>query len=284
MTSLITFPQFNLFPTEIHSLILAQCLYNDEICLRLTSKYLYTLPPTKRLYEVSIPRLSNLPLVSLDNQDGINRCEHEFSPEHRWECHALRKLDWDRQKAMAAGTNPDDVKMMAVCPEEERHNLYSWEIRMARNKFRPGARGCQTRESGWVHCICFDIPLYKRLITWIKNTKGGKNLTFCSSCQKFTTRRKATQYRCRKCRPRHTRRRTAGLTLRTHRWGAWRRSNWGPRDWKDGFNNGAMDRMEKRLRGGLEQRKGGSRYEMRKIAGKEVNTGNMRGGHSAEYC
>ena len=55
-------------------------------------------------------------------------------------------------------------------------------------------------------------------------------------------------------------------------------SYWGPHDWKDGFNNSAMDRMELRLRSGMMQRKGEGRYDMRKIEGKYVHTNAARGG------
>lgn len=46
-----TFPLFNSFPPEIHSLILASCSENDRICLRLT----WYLPTSSALQTPSHP-------------------------------------------------------------------------------------------------------------------------------------------------------------------------------------------------------------------------------------
>jgi hypothetical protein len=275
----MSFPQFNLFPTEIHSLILASCLPNDEICLRLATKYLYNLPPSKPR-PLSSKGISPLPMVSLRNQDRINQCSHGESPDHRWECHALLKLAYDQQRAITAGQDPDGMKMMEIPNQEQRKKFNYWG---RERRFGPGIRGCNTREyRAHHHCNCFDFPLHKRLSAWMKNTNGGKHLLFCVECERFTMRKKAHQYRCFHGRPRCRQRPNQYLTLQTYRRGTFRRSYWSRRgaDWKSGFNNSAMDRMESRLRGGMEERKGGKRYDMRKIVGKDVNTGNMRGGHS----
>jgi hypothetical protein len=274
------FPQFLRLPTEIHSLILDQCFLNDEICLRLTSKYLYHLPHSPLRPYLPDPNIpSTLPLFNLKNWDGGPECD-DFPPtrQHRYECHALMKHLVDRKKAVMEGESPDDIEEPTL-PENWR------DLRETKHGERILMAGCTTNHSSR-HCLCFDIPLHKRLYSWVKSHERGKDLAFCWNCQVFTVRKKRWGYKCRSsdCEPKQTGRRSMN-SRRYTRTPSGTRSSVASRSHHrtDGFSKSAMDLMERRLRDGLSDRNGTERYEMRMIPGQDVKTGNMREWRRGEW-
>jgi hypothetical protein len=54
--------------------------------------------------------------------------------------------------------------------------------------------------------------------------------------------------------------------------------------WRKWFTNRAMNLLERRLRGERSVRKGGERYGLRKLGGKEVETREMRVDKKCWYC
>ncbi|RDW70417.1 hypothetical protein BP5796_08814 [Coleophoma crateriformis] len=150
-----SFTYFTLFPPEIQSLILDKCSPNDQVCLRLTSKYFYNLPTNKKI------------TIHLEHEEDEEYCG-SYEADPKLSIHVARMLH------------------RRECHEKTYHKVV--EMRKAAGKAIPALKKCRTR-SWSVHCECFNrsSKLYQRLRTWVP-----KGLNYCGQCAKFT-RRKASQ-------------------------------------------------------------------------------------------
>ncbi|PSS25830.1 hypothetical protein M430DRAFT_33397 [Amorphotheca resinae ATCC 22711] len=243
-----TFPLFNSFPPEIHSLILASCSENDRICLRLTCKYLYTLSPTTRL-------------ISLTNTDDPEPLCFKSRPKDQHYEPSAQHMSFARLGHRA--------ECHRLCYEEmvKRRRARGWSA--------PPLRGCRT--SRWTaHCECFSrsAVLHRRLRTWVP-----KGLRYCSTCETFTERKAWRKGRCNHGLPRwsinnYNCRRKGNFWTHRPRKGAF-----GQKLWKKWFNNNAMNSLEQRLSQPPTERNGNKRYALRTLQPKDIDTRRERKSH-----
>ncbi|KAH7364709.1 hypothetical protein BKA65DRAFT_388263 [Rhexocercosporidium sp. MPI-PUGE-AT-0058] len=155
----MAFPQFQRFPVEIQSMVLAQCMPNDQICMRLTCKTLYVSPPLRcpddKIY-----------LVHTDKTTPL--CGHTQSPEWR------------------SGYQDHQCHAESYAGLVERNKLSGKATRPMKPKCRTAA---------WMrqHCECYtrENTLHIRLRSWFP-----QDLRYCGTCEKFTVRKKGHAGRC----------------------------------------------------------------------------------------
>ncbi|KAF7909220.1 uncharacterized protein EAE98_012299 [Botrytis deweyae] len=226
-----TFPLFNSFPPEIHSIILEQCPPTDRTCLRLTCKYLYTLSPPE--YPVSLD-YSPTPEVFCSKPE----VSHISPGVHKPWRFPIRKCGLGAQ----------------LCHDRSLH--YINILRAAENLPPLTRKKCQDHYWG-DHCECFSRSkmLHKQLQKWMP-----KDMKYCGECSVFTKRRKSKKFRCTHGRKKQYNRNSH---IKSNLWTNHKgRGGYYHKLWKKWFNNSAFDNMEARLR--LGKRDSNPRYNLRK--------------------
>ncbi|KAH8804711.1 hypothetical protein F5884DRAFT_796950 [Xylogone sp. PMI_703] len=180
MSDLTSFSLFTSFPPEIIGLIISTCPVNDQICLRLTCKFLYNFPTLTKISEVPLSHSEIHPCEWRNPPSGA-RCSH-----NRQMCH--------------------EIAYKNAVAQAERQGL------------RPPARTrrrCFGRR-WWGHCECYEgeLSLHRRLAPWMP-----RGLKYCDACVKFTRRKKAHNNRCYHGQPKPRKMKTTWWTYRTGRGG-----------------------------------------------------------------
>jgi hypothetical protein len=170
-----------------------------------------------------------------------------------------------------------------------------WEAsnkrREAEGLSRLTLKKCRTRSYGSDHCECFSrkYKLHSRLRSWMP-----KGLNYCGDCDKFTKRKRQHKGRCELlllnmdilvandilgyhgCK----KPRIYAGNFWTHRSG---HGAFGRKLWKKWFNNRAMNSLEGRLERGSSDRAEGTRYTLRALEPKQVDTKAARDNNSMKF-
>lgn len=249
------------FPVEIHSMILAECDLNDQVCLHLTCKHLYSL-------HHKFGGVRKIPLFQRSQEhlcgasgDAPSRSSNY---QHRQVCHFLSK-----RAALLQKHDPAAEQVQIPSPTATTGFCFS------RNRSR-GLGQCKTRYWHSLHCECFVPRLHNQLDSWMKSGLSPGDWRFCSHCEKYTLRKKWHNGRCYHGKSKPRKRQREFWTVRKG-WHDYRKRR---TNMKVGLKNVAMDRLEKRVREGKEKesRGGSTRYTLRSLRPRsEVDSAMARG-------
>lgn len=167
------FTIFHKFPPEVQLEILRQCSEGDLVCLSLTCRDMHYLAK---------PLLSEKPDLSKVDQLGS-------TPDMPQDC-----MDSDYQcRNGTKGCKGVRGKIVAYDPDTHRNRRHYYKKRYAAcyecRAYPPEHPVCQVAGCK-KHCACISCPLFVRLRDWMGSRK------YCRTCNKFTTRRKSNNRRC----------------------------------------------------------------------------------------